>query len=489
MISGDNSHGLTHDNIPSALRARPQWVTWRYERRDGKETKVLYRIDGKRAKSNDPATWTTYENATAALNNGGGFAGVGYVFAADDPFVGVDLDGCRDAATGEIAKWAQDILDAMTTYGEISPSQTGVKLWAIGKWPFERGKKIQLPDEPQVADKLAGIEVYDHVRFFCVTGQRIDGVPSQPQERQAQIDAIAQRFFSTPKKTKAAPIESNGQHGGVKIIERARKYLAKMPAGVAGQSGHDRTYAAACALCVGFDLARGEALVLLREFNDRCEPPWSEFELAHKIDSAMQADGERGHLLRKERPKHIENYDMQVRGGGLPEVQLPGGDVTISASAQRFGELLGTTGRFYERGGVPVRLLESNGAPRLEVIRPAAFCSDIESVARVIGEKQTKQGPVLAPSTCSEAAGKLLLASAALRTVLPPIKVLSACPVLIERNGELVTVNDYDLESGILAGGEAAPEMGLVESLELLNEVVGGFRFASAGDRARARRC
>lgn len=70
--------------------------------------------------------------------------------------------------------------------------------------------------------------------------------------------------------------------------ERARKYLAAMPAAVAGQGGHDQTFAAACAL-VRFGLGQADAWHLLSEFNSRCLPPWSEGDLRHKLTGAFAA--------------------------------------------------------------------------------------------------------------------------------------------------------------------------------------------------------
>ena len=73
------------------------------------------------------------------------------------------------------------------------------------------------------------------------------------------------------------------------VVDRARAYLAAMPPAIAGQGGHDQTFAAACALVHGFALDPETALALLREYNARCLPPWSERELAYKIISAVRA--------------------------------------------------------------------------------------------------------------------------------------------------------------------------------------------------------
>lgn len=86
------------------------------------------------------------------------------------------------------------------------------------------------------------------------------------------------------------------------LYERAQKYVAKMPAAVSGTGGHNATFHVACVLLQGFDLPRGEARAVLDEFNARCEPPWSERELEHKLN---QADGMSG----------LETRDgMQPRG-------------------------------------------------------------------------------------------------------------------------------------------------------------------------------
>lgn len=75
------------------------------------------------------------------------------------------------------------------------------------------------------------------------------------------------------------------------LDERARRYVAKLDAAVAGAGGHAATFHVACVLVQGFGLSGSEALPLLREYNLRCDPPWSESELAHKINGAEKAPG------------------------------------------------------------------------------------------------------------------------------------------------------------------------------------------------------
>ncbi len=81
------------------------------------------------------------------------------------------------------------------------------------------------------------------------------------------------------------------------MIDRARKYLDKVPPAISGSGGHGQTFHAACVLVQGFALERGAALELLSEWNQTCQPPWSNGELEHKIDDALEAEGPRGNLL------------------------------------------------------------------------------------------------------------------------------------------------------------------------------------------------
>lgn len=75
----------------------------------------------------------------------------------------------------------------------------------------------------------------------------------------------------------------------ISLETRIERYLDKCPPAIAGQHGHDQTFKVACALVWGFALSRETALRYLEFYNTRCEPPWSAPELAHKIDSALQA--------------------------------------------------------------------------------------------------------------------------------------------------------------------------------------------------------
>jgi putative DNA primase/helicase len=157
---------LITENIPEPLTERPQWVCWRYEERDGKMTKVPYTDTGWRASTTDLLTWTTCAMALAAYERGH-YDGIGFVFSSADPFVGIDLDDCRDPDSGDIAPWAQKIIDRVQEgYIEISPSGTGVHIIVEGTVRDGRTRK----EVHEKGKRVGRVEMYGRAKFFTITG-------------------------------------------------------------------------------------------------------------------------------------------------------------------------------------------------------------------------------------------------------------------------------------------------------------------------------
>ncbi len=84
--------------------------------------------------------------------------------------------------------------------------------------------------------------------------------------------------------------------------ERARKYLATIEPAISGSRGHNKTLYAACRVGPGFDLSEETTVrILLEDYSRRCEPPWTEKEIRHKVESAFKKEPNRGFLLNAER--------------------------------------------------------------------------------------------------------------------------------------------------------------------------------------------
>jgi hypothetical protein len=123
-----------------------------------------------------------------------------------------------------------------------------------------------------------------------------------PAELKAAVDALANevlRRLGYSEQPRRRPAAHNGQqrttHGD--IANRVRKYLATIPPAVDGFGGHDQTYYVACRLVLGFALTPDQAYPFMVEYSERCQPPWSEKEIRHKLDDANKESGERGFIL------------------------------------------------------------------------------------------------------------------------------------------------------------------------------------------------
>jgi putative DNA primase/helicase len=144
------------ESIPDELRARPQWVVWKAV--GDKPDKVPYSArTGHRASSTDLLTWSTFQEALEAYENGK-YAGVGFVFSSADPYTGIDLDDCVDE-DGEIALWAMEIVRYFDSYTELSATGSGLHIIVRGDVPNRRN---------------GDVEVYSSKRFFTVTGHVVE---------------------------------------------------------------------------------------------------------------------------------------------------------------------------------------------------------------------------------------------------------------------------------------------------------------------------
>lgn len=203
-------------NIPLELKELDQWVCWKTEVRDGKPTKPPRMTTGEMADSSDPATWTSFEKAQAGYENGNAegvrpsgriaprFDGIGFVFSADDDLCGIDLDKCRDAETGEIQEWADNWIQKLNSYTEVSPSGKGVHVIIKGKKKGDAARK----------DK---IEIYDKVRYFTITGNVLNG-HLVVENRQAELDELYNILFAAEKEKDISRGETQTSHVQPQVV-------------------------------------------------------------------------------------------------------------------------------------------------------------------------------------------------------------------------------------------------------------------------------
>lgn len=169
------------DNASAELQDLAQWVVWKLEKRYGKQTKVPYNpLTKQKAKTNNPATWGTFDDACAAYL-GGQFAGLGFVFSTTDPYVGVDLDHVIDEH-GILNPEAAKIVAQFNSYAEISPSGTGLHILIRGSLP-PGGRRTGF------------VEMYESGRYFTITGDHWPDAPTTIEVRQRELDELHASLF------------------------------------------------------------------------------------------------------------------------------------------------------------------------------------------------------------------------------------------------------------------------------------------------------
>jgi primase-polymerase (primpol)-like protein len=247
----------TESDLPSTLTTRDQWLCWRAEKRDGKQTKIpVDPTTGEFASTTDSDTWSDFETARDRVTSSSADTdGLGFVFTQDDSIVGVDLDDCRIPETGKTREWATDIIDCLDSFTEISPSGTGYHVLVEGTLPEGRNRKDD-------------IELYETARFFTVTGDHVDGTPTTVETCEESLRTVHQEYVSQtaadePSQTKtdtatsesaAEPSLTSTSLSDQALLERAKnaangeKFTRLWRGNTAGYESHSEADMALCSL-------------------------------------------------------------------------------------------------------------------------------------------------------------------------------------------------------------------------------------------------
>lgn len=386
---------LDIQQIPAALKFRPQWLVWRLEGRNGRATKIPYTVDGHHAKSNDPRTWCRFNVAVKALQESNDFDGIGFAFAEGDGLVGIDLDKCI-SDEGELEAWAAEVIDHfLPTYIEISPSGRGIRIFAIGQ-PHRCGKGTQ--------EKR--IELYDYTspRYLTVTGRHWDRSGADVLPMQNALDWLHEIFFARlPSAANPVPHDPEGHAMGIlplddqTLLARALKnptfatlYRGRWE-GYGSQSDADAALCAKLAWWTRGDMAQIDRIFrssgLMRDKWDKKHAAdgrtYGEMTVQFAVSTAREFREDRastrkgnGNRQDADRPGKGSRGDpagptMGDSGGGSneddprPVIRLIAGQLVGILDASEAAVLAQHEGHpFYQRGGQLVRIARLDYCPK-----------------------------------------------------------------------------------------------------------------------------
>ncbi|MGD6894313.1 phage/plasmid primase, P4 family [Bacillus infantis] len=171
------------NEIPAELKALPQWILWKSERRNNKPTKVPYQVNGEMAQANNRRTWSTFATAVKFYLEGD-YDGIGFVFSRQDNYIGIDIDKC--VVDGKINAFATEIIDTLDSYTEFSPSGNGIHIIIKGGLPqsvLGTGRK----------NTKHGLEIYSYGRYFSFTGNRENS--NDVYDRTDELAEVFEQYF------------------------------------------------------------------------------------------------------------------------------------------------------------------------------------------------------------------------------------------------------------------------------------------------------
>lgn len=185
-----------YNNIPDELKQLNNWCVWKFEKRNGKRTKIPFNAEtGEFAKSNDKSTWSSYETAV----NAKGVDGIGFFF--EPPYLGIDIDDIDDdlhrfKQGDKLDNIVSEFNEAFKSYTEVSPSGNGLHIIVKGKIPGSRRRK-------------GNIEMYDSGRFFTMTGKNIGKYKDVTEVSEQVFKTIYNKYL--PDNTIKYPTTNNYQ--------------------------------------------------------------------------------------------------------------------------------------------------------------------------------------------------------------------------------------------------------------------------------------
>ena len=166
----------TYSQVPQELKDEKRWVVYKNRDRKGKTTKIPFMpgYERKAAASDDPKTWSTYDEVIEEVENHKRYDGIGFMLGAG--WIGIDVDGIyeKDDEDKPIPEVLEPFKD--TAYIEISPSGTGIHA-------IFRSKSFPVPPnmdpKKDTGGKKDGVEIYFARRYFTVTGTMVS-TPEDP---------------------------------------------------------------------------------------------------------------------------------------------------------------------------------------------------------------------------------------------------------------------------------------------------------------------
>jgi len=237
-----------YDRIPQKLKENEPFCLWRVDN----DKKVPYQITGQCASTSDPSTFTGYDDVMACFDDR--YLGIGVL---NTIFTKIDIDDCVE--DGKLTPFAEEVVNAINSYTEFSPSGTGIHI--ICYTPDIRYDKRRY----YMNNRSIGMEIYipgQTNRFFTVTGNVLRDMDIE--DRTAEAEAILEKYMVRPEANRKAVDAPGSYLSDETVLEKANAskqgdkfhalWCGEWHSKYGSQSEADLAFAAMLAFWCGGDL-------------------------------------------------------------------------------------------------------------------------------------------------------------------------------------------------------------------------------------------
>lgn len=182
---------------------------------------------------------------------------------------------------------------------ESSPNRVHI-FWRVAGFTCENIERLQKHLAHQLSTDPAATACSQTTRLPGYRNHKYHPAHLVTIEYRAGVVRFTPSNFPTPPVPRVPTVTSPPRMhaNSVGAVERARRYAAHVEPAIAGQHGDLHTFKVCCRIVRGFALSDEDALIVLREWNTRCDPPWKDRELCDKIARARKYGDEAiGRLL------------------------------------------------------------------------------------------------------------------------------------------------------------------------------------------------
>jgi hypothetical protein len=489
------THNGDFAQLPPGLKPLTQerrWVVWRWTEVNGKWSKPPFQAStpDRYAKSTDPSTWGTFDEAVAAVR--AGLAdGIGYALFGSK-IGAADLDHCRDPVTGKIDRWASDIqIEAVGAYCEVTVSGTGLRV--IGAVD---GARVKIHKRFNFGRNGEGLELYrDAERYitfsFCEVPQ--PGTCGQLPPVDDFIETLHTRYTG-PKQQQ--------QSAGLGLNSAGPQDEEKVDYDLLIRNGAPEPHRSQLFNKVVWHLAyRGwSAQQILAELEKYPNG------IAFKYNGRLQAEVERCYQKWEERARTSATGAPPPPGaaaGTWPQINLEGGELPriVKEAEDALLDLLAHSDHeIYQRGEMIVRPMwikqkasnqRETGAWSLHEVGTAEMIETMTCAARFL--KRDKRARGFVPTDCPRSVVDAYLDRVG-KWRLPVLSGIISTPFL-RFDGSICEMPGYDRASGLLfkPDGMVFPPVpqnptkaDALAALKVLKDLVSSFPFVGPADRSVA---